>query len=174
MQPGLASPRVVFPLFFLKKRAYFHKIGITKMKVEHSSGMPRKNFLGMLLGGAAALASLGKAATQSSGATKIMIIRHAEKPVGQINGIDESGNQDSLIARLAKGRRADSIVCGVLRSAAYAYPYFCAESADKHHQQAAVSNYHSPSGKARNHDQLDSRGNHSRPVCLDRLCPHDL
>ena len=71
--------------------------------------IPRKSFLGMLLGGAALLAPLGKsaraqsshpetgttpAAIQTSGATKVMIIRHAEKPVGQINGIDASGHQD--------------------------------------------------------------------------------
>jgi hypothetical protein len=49
--------------------------------------MPRKNFLGMLLGGAAFPAPLHKMAQTQS-------VRHAKKPVGQINGIDGSGNQD--------------------------------------------------------------------------------
>jgi len=71
--------------------------------------MPRKNFLRMLLAGAGLLAPASIAALAQSrrpeigekpsaagteGATKVMIIRHAEKPVGQINGIDESGNAD--------------------------------------------------------------------------------
>lgn len=61
--------------------------------------MPRKNFLRMLLAGAGFLAPLrrsarAQSASQPGGATKVMLIRHAEKPVGQINGIDESGNQD--------------------------------------------------------------------------------
>lgn len=71
--------------------------------------IPRKNFLRMLLAGAAFLAPFHRAgqaqsphagigaklsATSTDSASKVMIIRHAEKPVGQINGIDESGNQD--------------------------------------------------------------------------------
>jgi hypothetical protein len=71
--------------------------------------IPRKNFLGMLLGGAALLVPLSRTAraqsphpgigvklpaTQTSGATKVMIVRHAEKPAGQFNGIDEFGNPD--------------------------------------------------------------------------------
>jgi len=72
--------------------------------------IPRKNFLRMLLAGSALLPLFNKTAKAqlphteirgrlspnlTYGATKVMIIRHAEKPVGQINGIDESGNQDS-------------------------------------------------------------------------------
>ncbi len=57
----------------------------------------------MLVGGAAlfphsvrtAVAAVSPPATQAGGATKIMIIRHAEKPVGQITGINASGSPDS-------------------------------------------------------------------------------
>jgi hypothetical protein len=60
--------------------------------------IPRKDFVGMLLAGAAFLAPLeriARAQSPAGRATKAMIIRHAEKPVGKINGIDESGNQDA-------------------------------------------------------------------------------
>lgn len=70
--------------------------------------VPRKHFLRAVLAGAAFLTPFSRAARaqsrhpksalplseNSTGATKIMIIRHAEKPVGQISGIDASGNQD--------------------------------------------------------------------------------
>ncbi len=71
--------------------------------------MPRKNFLGFLLAGAAFSAPFSRSGrsesrhpevgvptsgTSTEGASKVMVIRHAEKPVGNINGVDESGNQD--------------------------------------------------------------------------------
>src|ERR1017187_10443625 len=70
--------------------------------------VPRRPFLRALLAGSAFLAPFSRAApgrprppeggslppAASTGATKIMIIRHAEKPVGQINGVDASGNPD--------------------------------------------------------------------------------
>ena len=70
--------------------------------------VPRRPFLRALLAGSAFLVPFSRAApgrprppegvsqppAASTGATKIMIIRHAEKPVGQINGVDASGNQD--------------------------------------------------------------------------------
>jgi len=50
--------------------------------------MPRKDFLSALLAGVGLTLPLGKrvlaqSATQSGGATKVMLIRHAEKPVSQ-------------------------------------------------------------------------------------------
>lgn len=71
--------------------------------------IPRKNFLRIFLAGTGLVASLNRTVlgqsphpgigvrpfgNQTSNVSKIMIIRHAEKPVGQINGVDESGNQD--------------------------------------------------------------------------------
>jgi hypothetical protein len=69
------------------------------MPAASENPIPRKNFLRMLLAGAGLLAPLGRtaraqSATQPGSASKIMLIRHAEKPVGQFNGIDESGNPD--------------------------------------------------------------------------------
>ena len=60
--------------------------------------MLRKDFLRTLLAGAAFVAPLKRivrAQPPTGSATKVMIIRHAEKPVGRINGIDESGNLDA-------------------------------------------------------------------------------
>lgn len=68
----------------------------------------RKHFLRMLLAGAGLLAPFSRTARAQSqpkiggntfapgtdSATKVMVIRHAEKPVGQISGVDESGNAD--------------------------------------------------------------------------------
>jgi hypothetical protein len=78
------------------------------------TGIPRKNFLGMILAGAAFLAPFQRTARAESphaknvleplpstpfSATKVMVIRHAEKPVTinnvQFNGIDEFGNPDA-------------------------------------------------------------------------------
>jgi hypothetical protein len=83
--------------------------------------IPRKSFLGMLLAGGALLAPFRRIAraeaphlgsgvkpsvTPTGGATKVMVIRHAEKPVVESSGatylgIDENGNPDpnSLIPR---------------------------------------------------------------------------
>jgi len=87
--------------------------------------LPRKSFLRMLFAGAGLLAPASIAARAQShhpeigenpsaagaeGATKVMIIRHAEKPVGQISGVDESGNAD-LNSLIPQGwQRAGALV----------------------------------------------------------------
>jgi len=87
--------------------------------------IPRKTFLSLLLAGAALVAPFTKTAgaqsrrpevilnpspTQTYLPTKIMAIRHPEKPVGQFNGIDEFGNQDST-SLIPQGRqRAGALI----------------------------------------------------------------
>ncbi len=87
---------------------------MAKSNASHETRIHRKSFLRMLLAGAACFAPLkiGQAqsrnsdrrlkpsANETGGATKVMLIRHAEKPVvlsngTQVNGIDESGNADA-------------------------------------------------------------------------------
>jgi hypothetical protein len=67
------------------------------------------------LAGAALLPALSKSARAQSatpvyGATKVMIIRHAEKPVGKILGIDENGSPDSSSLIPQGWQRAGALV----------------------------------------------------------------
>ena len=88
-------------------------------------GMPRKSFLRALLAGATVLAPFTKTAraearrpgvilnpspTQTYAPTRIMAIRHAEKPVGQSNGIDGFGNPDSTSLIPQGWQRAGALV----------------------------------------------------------------
>jgi hypothetical protein len=71
----------------------------------------RKNFLRMLAG-TTILPVLDRtvSASPTSAATKVMIIRHAEKPVGQILGINESGVEDSSSLIPQGWQRAGALV----------------------------------------------------------------
>ncbi len=73
--------------------------------------LSRNNFIRMWAG-MAVLPSLHRtaSASQANAATQIMIIRHAEKPVGKINGINESGNQDSSSLIPQGWQRAGALV----------------------------------------------------------------
>jgi hypothetical protein len=87
----------------------------------------RKTFFRILLAGAGVLAPFDRAAQAQSrhpdipvapppsanetyNATRVMIVRHAEKPVEQINGIDEFGNTDSTSLIPQGWQRAGALV----------------------------------------------------------------
>jgi hypothetical protein len=86
--------------------------------------VPRNQFLRAMLAGAAFLAPFQRVTAQARprpperslplegaiGAAKLMIIRHAEKPVGLIGGVNASGNPDPNSPIPQGWRRAGALV----------------------------------------------------------------